>query len=257
MSGRNAGLRLRVLGLGVCSCLASCMSYAGEAGDAPGGAVTDRPSRQENIGVVSGLAIGAVAAGPVGAVLGAAAGGWLGERYHRGQETRMQLTGDLAQSDAARTQLASQLAARDDALAAAQVRDAELDTLLRQTDQLGLDIAFRTDDDGISAQSVGPLLKLGALVASVPEASVRVAGYTDPRGSDAYNQELSLRRAQSVAAVLTAAGVPGERIVIEGHGKGAPAAADAASDADSYALSRRVTVRVELPAPAAQVAHRD
>ena len=67
----------------------------------PGGApATDTPSRQENIGVVTGIAVGALAAGPVGAVLGAAAGGWLGDRYHRGQETRAALSGDLAQSEA-------------------------------------------------------------------------------------------------------------------------------------------------------------
>jgi len=52
-----------------------------------------------------------------------------------------------------------------------------------------------------------PLLKLGALVAAMPQARVRIAGYADPRGSQAYNSELSLRRAQGVAAVLMAAGV--------------------------------------------------
>src|SRR5215472_6944609 len=40
-----------------------------------------KASKQENIGVVSGLAIGAAAGGPIGAIIGAAAGGWVGERY--------------------------------------------------------------------------------------------------------------------------------------------------------------------------------
>ena len=80
-------------------------------------------------------------------------------------------------------------------------------------------MAFRTNDDGIALQSMTPLLKLGALVAAMPQARVRIAGYADPRGSDAYNEELSLRRAQSVAAVLSSAGVPAERIALEAHGK--------------------------------------
>src|SRR3981081_4837045 len=49
------------------------------------GIVTGRQpaSKQENIGVVTGLAVGAAAGGPVGAIVGAAAGAWLGDRYHK------------------------------------------------------------------------------------------------------------------------------------------------------------------------------
>ena len=59
---------------------------------------------------------------------------------------------------------------------------------------------------------------MGALAASLPRPLVRIAGYADPRGSDAYNDALSMRRAQAVAASLTAAGVPAGRIIIEAHG---------------------------------------
>ena len=253
MTAWKSGLRLRVLGLSVCSCLASWSSYAND-GEVTGGETS--ASREANIGVVTGLAVGAAAAGPVGAVVGAAAGGWLGDRYHHQREAKSALSADLAHSEAERTRLSAELAQRDGSLLEARTQSARLDTTLQQTDQLGLDVSFRTDDDGIAAQQVTPLLKLGALAASLPEASVRVAGYTDPRGSDAYNQELSLRRAQSVAAVLTAAGVPCERILIEAHGKGGATAAED-GDADGYALQRRVTVRVELPAAEGQVARRE
>jgi peptidoglycan-associated lipoprotein len=101
---------------------------------------------------------------------------------------------------------------------------------------------------------MSPLLKLGALAASLPQAQICVAGYADPRGSAAYNDELSLRRAANVAAVLTSAGVPRERILIEAHGKSEAANAD--GDLDVYALERRVTVRLQLPA-SGQVAERD
>ena len=101
---------------------------------------------------------------------------------------------------------------------------------------------------------MSPLLKLGALAASMPQAQVCVAGYADPRGSEAYNDQLSLRRAKNVAAVLSSAGVSAERIVIEAHGKSA--AGDADGDLDAYAFERRVTVRLQLPG-AGQVAERD
>jgi len=83
---------------------------------------------------------------------------------------------------------------------------------------------------------------------------VSVAGFTDPRGSDAYNDALSLRRAENVAAVLMSAGVPSERIRIEAHGK--TEAADADGDLDTYALERRVMIRLQLPG-SGEVAGRD
>ena len=106
-------------------------------------------------------------------------------------------------------------------------------------------MSFRTNDDSISTRAMPPLLKLGALVAAMPQARVRIAGYADPRGSPAYNSELSLRRAQGVAAVLMSAGVARERVLIEAHGKTESSSAD--GDLDGYAFDRRVTVRLELP----------
>jgi outer membrane protein OmpA-like peptidoglycan-associated protein len=130
----------------------------------------------------------------------------------------------------------------------------QLDQTLKQTDELTFEVGFRTNDDSIPAERVPPLLKLGALLASMPQARARVAGYADPRGSDEYNRDLSLRRAQGVATVLASAGTPPERILIEAHGKSESTSGP--GDLDAYALERRVTVRVELTA-AGQVARRD
>ena len=224
-------------------------AYAGEAADPPGAG-----SKQSDLGVVTGLAVGAAAAGPVGAVVGAAAGALLGDRYHRQAQSAAALSADLARSESQRQELLHSVAQLDGSLSEARAHGAELATELSHTDQLGLDVSFRTDDDSVTAQALSPLLKLGALAASMPEAQVCVAGYADPRGSEAYNDELSLRRATNVAAVLMSAGIPRERIVIEAHGKSA--AADADGDLDTYALERRVTVRLQLPG-SAQVAARD
>jgi len=101
---------------------------------------------------------------------------------------------------------------------------------------------------------MSPLLKLGALLAAMPQARVRIAGYADPRGSEVHNSELSLRRAEGVAAVLITAGVARERILIEAHGKTESSSAD--GDLDGYAFDRRVTVRLELPT-SGQVARSD
>ena len=49
--------------------------------------------------------------------------------------------------------------------------------------------------------------------------SIDVVGHTDPIGSDAFNMQLSERRAQSVARYLVSQGVPADRIHTEGRGK--------------------------------------
>ena len=224
-------------------------AYAGEAADPPGAG-----SKQADLGAVTGLAVGAVAAGPIGAVVGTAAGALIGDRYHRQAQSRAALAADLDRSETQRAELLHNVAQLDGSLSEARAHNTELADQLSHTDQLGLDVSFRTDDDSVAAQAMSPLLKLGALAASLPQAQVSVAGFADPRGSEAYNDELSLRRAANVAAVLTSAGVPRERILIEAHGKSAAGSAD--GDLDTYALERRVRVRLQLPG-SGQVAERD
>ena len=234
------------LALGGCPLLPA---YAGEAVDPPGAG-----SKQADLGAVTGLAVGAVAAGPIGAVVGGAAGALIGDHYHRQAQSKAALAADLERSESERAALVHDVAQLNGSLSEARAHSAALAAQLGHTDQLGLDVSFRTDDDSVSAQAMSPLLKIGALAASMPQAQVSVAGYADPRGSEAYNDELSLRRATNVAAVLTSAGVPRERILIEAHGKSADGNTD--GDLDSYALERRVTVRLQLPG-SAQVAARD
>ena len=245
---KTSTLRATALSLALYGCALS-PAYAGEAADPPGAG-----SKQADLGAVTGLAVGAVAAGPVGAVVGTAAGALLGDRYHRQAQSRAALAADLERSETQRAELAHNVELLDVSLSAARAHDAELAAQLSNTDQLGLDVSFRTDDDSVAAPAMSPLLKLGALAASLPQALVCVAGYADPRGSDAYNNELSLRRAANVAAVLMSAGVSRERILIEAYGKSAAATAD--GDLDSYALERRVTVRLQLPG-SPQVAARE
>ena len=241
--------RAPALALALGGCLAAAAAGAATTAEESG-----KGSKPADFGALSGLAIGAVAAGPVGAMVGAAAGALLGDHYHRQAQTSAALTAELKRSEGERARLTGNVTQLDGALSQAQARGEELAAALAHTDQLGLDVSFRTADDSVAAQALPPLLKLGALAASMPQAQVSVAGFADPRGSDAYNRELSQRRALNVAAVLTSAGVPRERIHIEAHGKGGAQEPD--GDLDGYALERRVSVRLELAGPA-EVARRD
>ena len=51
------------------------------------------------------------------------------------------------------------------------------------------------------------------------EAKILVTGYTDTSGSADLNERLSKRRAEAVAAVLEAEGVPRDRITVVWHGE--------------------------------------
>ncbi|MDC8773007.1 OmpA family protein [Roseateles albus] len=74
---------------------------------------------------------------------------------------------------------------------------------------------------------------------------VRVIGHTDSSGSDAINDPLSLRRAQSVRDYLDTRGVPAARMEIDGRGSREPLA-DNASEA-GRAKNRRVEIFLREP----------
>lgn len=213
-------------------------------------------SKQENIGVFTGLAVGAAAGGPIGAMVGMVAGAWLGDRYHRESVANhalaaqnQALTASLGQSEQDREALAGKLGITNQSLAATEAQRAELDRTVQLSDDIETDVAFRTADAVVNNLQLPALHKIGALAASLPAgAKVRIDGYADPRGPATLNDDLSLRRAEAVALALQKAGCPQDRLVIAAHG--ASQSTSPQGDLDAYAFDRRVTVRLESAAVA-------
>ena len=99
-----------------------------------------------------------------------------------------------------------------------------------ETDQF-----FATDSYRISRQGKGRLVDFFQSTGAV---SYIITGHTDSRASDAYNMRLSYNRANSVAAVASAAGA---RIAdVRGYGERMPAVAN--TSAANMALNRRVEI---------------
>jgi outer membrane protein OmpA-like peptidoglycan-associated protein len=207
------------------------------AADAP------RASKQENIGVATGLAVGAVAGGPVGAIFGAAAGAWLGDRYHKQNEARALIASDLRASEDHSSHLAAEMQRMSTSLADSDAKRAQLEAALERTQELESSVLFRTGTSELEPAALVQVAKLGALVAGLPDVTVHLSGYADPRGTEAFNLALSQRRAESVKTALQNAGVDANRMVVEGLG-----AADDCGDEDDLdidALERRVDIHLE------------
>ena len=85
-----------------------------------------------------------------------------------------------------------------------------------------------------------------ALATQDTESKMVVNGYTDSQGTAAYNQDLSLRRAQAVRDYLVTRGIAADRITAVGFGANSPVADNAT--ADGRADNRRVEIVVS-PAP--------
>ena len=81
-----------------------------------------------------------------------------------------------------------------------------------------------------------------AIFKRYPALKVEVAGHTDSSGSDAYNQQLSARRATAVMEYFVGKGVAAAQLTAKGYGESQPVADN--GTADGRALNRRVELRV-------------
>lgn len=114
---------------------------------------------------------------------------------------------------------------------------------------LPADVLFDFDKSELRADAARSLEKAAELVQSYPSAPLAVLGHTDGKGSDAYNDRLSLRRAESVARVLHMQ--TGRQARVEGLGKRQPIAPnttpDGQDDAQGRQLNRRVQMLIGMP----------
>ena len=101
-------------------------------------------------------------------------------------------------------------------------------------------IRFRSDSAELGPDSNATLLQIAALMKSEPQLRIGVEGFTDSTNTDAYNMDLSRRRAQAVLAWLTKQGISPARLTAQGLGKSRPVADNATPQ--GRALNRRVEI---------------
>lgn len=104
------------------------------------------------------------------------------------------------------------------------------------------DISFDTGRSDIKGNFAPVLDRFAAGLRDNQNTDVRIVGHTDNTGSDAINNPLSVERATSTRNYLTARGVSGARIHVEGQGSYQPIASNATADGRSR--NRRVEIFV-------------
>jgi len=97
---------------------------------------------------------------------------------------------------------------------------------------------FEFDSSEIRSEFNSMLAAHGRYLASDPNASVRLEGHADERGSREYNIGLGENRAQAVRQILLLQGVSVAQVSTVSYGEERPAAFG--SDDESYGLNRRV-----------------
>jgi len=149
----------------------------------------------------------------IGAALGGLAGWQIGEYMDR-QEAELQQA--LASSEAA--------------------------SISREQDVLTAtfkgDVFFDFDSAVLKPGAYSEIDRTAAVLNRYPQTTILVEGYTDSRGSETYNQQLSERRAQAVRDALVNRGVDPRRLRVIGYGESRPISS-------SDAMNRRVELRIE------------
>ena len=252
----------------------SVAAMAGEAKTAP---------PQEPVGFITGAVIGGFAAGPIGVVVGAGLGTWLGNRVHRASEARaaeaqvakLQAEKQTLESDkqtlqggmqTLETEKSTLLTQQTNLLTVNQSLSAKLEDMSSKAETAGDtpveasgayasevldglqgDVLFRTGSAEITPEIAHQIQVIAQAVTKSPQLKVRIDGYTDPRGSDESNMKLSQDRANAVRDLLLASGLSDEALEINAYGK----SQSTAEDSDGYALERRVRLTLQMDSGAA------
>ncbi len=175
-------------------------------------------------GAATGAAIGGIAKGGKGAAIGAAIGAVVGG-------VGGGLIGNYMDKQAAQMEAIL----------------SEQDRLRRENEKLyltlGSDVLFDTGSSTLHAGARDKLRELSGVLTQYPRTTITVVGHTDSVGGDEMNQELSVRRAKSVASELSNNGVSSARIMTRGEGETRPIASNETQSGRQ--LNRRVDLVIQ------------
>lgn len=107
-------------------------------------------------------------------------------------------------------------------------------------------IFFDFDKASLRPLSNVEIKNLVLLMKSNPNLKVEISAYTDSKGNDEYNQNLSEERARAVVNKLIENGISADRFKAKGYGENKPAAANTKMDGADNPQGRQLNRRVEF-----------
>jgi outer membrane protein OmpA-like peptidoglycan-associated protein len=187
------------------------------------------------IGAGAGAVVGAIAGKGKGAAIGAVVGGAAGAVAGNVWSKKMEAQKKEMEEATAGT-----------GVEVTQTADNQLKL------EIPSDISFAVGSARVDSNFKKVLDTFSTGLVQNPAATVTIIGHTDSSGSDAVNNPLSLKRANSVRDYLVTKGVGSSRFITEGHGSREPLVAN--DTKANMAKNRRVEIFVAEPAPAAEAA---
>lgn len=220
--------RAFAIGLITTALLAGCMTTDPNTGEQK----VSHTTKDAGIGAVAGAILGAAVSSKSdrgkGALIGAAAGGGIGAAIgHRADKQEAELRKQLENSGV---------------------------EVQRQGDTINLvvpnAISFATNSAQLTSNFYGPLNDVATSLKSYADTTVQIVGHTDSTGAAAYNQQLSVNRANAVVVYLSAQGVDRERMQAVGMGPSQPIADN--KTVEGRAQNRRVEIKIIPREPSSQ-----
>ena len=211
-----SALRIGVVGVAVAA-LAGCANMTEtQRGTATGAA----------IGAATGAVLGSATGGKAGtgAVIGGAIGAVAGNMWSKRMEEK---------------RVAMEQATQGTGVEVTRTPDNQLKL------EVPSDVSFAVGSATIDPRLRPVLDSFASGLGGQPNMLVRVVGHTDSTGSDAINDPLSLRRAESVRNYLEDRGVGASRIEVAGRGSREPVASN--DTAEGRAKNRRVEIYLREP----------
>ncbi|MDR0333582.1 MAG: OmpA family protein [Dysgonamonadaceae bacterium] len=171
------------------------------------------------IGAIIGGGQGAAWGAGIGAIAGGTAGAIIGNRMDQQAKELEKELGDVG---------------------GAQVETVNDGQAIKVTFESG--ILFATNSSTLNPASQEVLSRFATSLQNNPDTDVKIYGHTDSTGSDAINNPLSQRRAESVMNFLSTRGVTGARMESQGVGSTQPIGDNAT--ATGRTLNRRVEIYI-------------
>ena len=208
----------------------------------------DSAQLREEIGFGTGMVIGAILGGPVGALITGIAGNMIAKNINTTDEIEILASAyskEKQSNELALERYQTKIAQAD------QRYQAELLALERtyqtasqlQAQNLLMSLQFSTGSSEIKAHYQEQIASLARIVQQSPNLTLDLSGYTDKQGSDELNQALSLARINAVKNALIDQGVPAERISLFAFGEQKTVVASVDIEVSFY--DRRVVIKLK------------